>query len=100
MQHALTLPPYGDLADPSALVEIAVAAETAGWDAVFLWDHVLRRPEDPQETADPWAHGDVAGPGAPTCSAIADGVAPRLGLASAEHGSRLGSGTALSPRVP
>jgi len=54
MQHALTLPPYGDLADPSALVEIAVAAETAGWDAVFLWDHVLRRPEDPQETADPW----------------------------------------------
>jgi alkanesulfonate monooxygenase SsuD/methylene tetrahydromethanopterin reductase-like flavin-dependent oxidoreductase (luciferase family) len=54
MLHALTLPPYGDLADPFALVEVAVAAERAGWDAVFLWDHVLRRPEDPQETADPW----------------------------------------------
>jgi alkanesulfonate monooxygenase SsuD/methylene tetrahydromethanopterin reductase-like flavin-dependent oxidoreductase (luciferase family) len=54
MQHALTIPPYGDLADPSALVELAAAAEQAGWDAVFLWDHVLRRPGDPQETADPW----------------------------------------------
>lgn len=54
MRHALTLPPYGDLADPAALVEVAVAAEDAGWDAVFLWDHVLRRPDDPQETADPW----------------------------------------------
>jgi alkanesulfonate monooxygenase SsuD/methylene tetrahydromethanopterin reductase-like flavin-dependent oxidoreductase (luciferase family) len=54
MRHALTIPPYGELADPSALVEVAVAAERAGWDAVFLWDHVLRRPGDPQETADPW----------------------------------------------
>lgn len=54
MRHALTIPPYGDLADPGALVEVAVAAERAGWDAVFLWDHVLRRPGDPQETADPW----------------------------------------------
>jgi alkanesulfonate monooxygenase SsuD/methylene tetrahydromethanopterin reductase-like flavin-dependent oxidoreductase (luciferase family) len=54
MKHALTIPPYGDLADPSALVELAVAAEQAGWDVVFLWDHVLRRPDDPQETADPW----------------------------------------------
>jgi len=54
VQHALTIPPYGDLADPAALVDLAVAAERAGWDAVFLWDHVLRRPGDPQETADPW----------------------------------------------
>lgn len=54
MRHALTIPPYGDLADPAALVEVAVAAERSGWDAVFLWDHVLRRPDDPQETADPW----------------------------------------------
>lgn len=54
MRHALTIPPYGELADPTALVEVAVAAERAGWDAVFLWDHVLRRPGDPQETADAW----------------------------------------------
>lgn len=54
MRHAVTVPPYGEFADPAALVEVAVAAERTGWDAVFLWDHVLRRPEDPQETADPW----------------------------------------------
>ena len=54
VRHALTIPPYGDLADPRRLVEVAVAAEAAGWDGVFMWDHVLRRPGDPQETADPW----------------------------------------------
>ena len=54
MKHALSLPPFGELADPARLVEHAVAAENAGWDAVFLWDHVLRREGEPQETADPW----------------------------------------------
>lgn len=54
MKHALLLPPFGELSDPSALVETAVAAEQAGWDAVFLWDHVLRRAGEPQEIADPW----------------------------------------------
>jgi alkanesulfonate monooxygenase SsuD/methylene tetrahydromethanopterin reductase-like flavin-dependent oxidoreductase (luciferase family) len=54
MKHALTLPPFGLLADPIRLVEHAVAAEEGGWDAVFLWDHVLRRPGEPQEIADPW----------------------------------------------
>ncbi len=54
MKHALFLPPFGALADPGRLVQHAVAAEGAGWDAIFLWDHVLRRPEEPQEIADPW----------------------------------------------
>ena len=54
MKHALTLPPFGELADPLRLVEHAIAAEAAGWDAVFLWDHILRRPGEPQEIADPW----------------------------------------------
>ena len=54
MKHALTLPPFGRLADPIRLVEHAAAAEEAGWDAVFLWDHVLRRTGEPQEIADPW----------------------------------------------
>ena len=54
MKHALFLPPFGALADPAQLVEHAVAAEAAGWDAVFLWDHVLRRAGEPQEIADPW----------------------------------------------
>jgi alkanesulfonate monooxygenase SsuD/methylene tetrahydromethanopterin reductase-like flavin-dependent oxidoreductase (luciferase family) len=31
----------GPLGDPVALVDLAVRAEAAGWDGVFLWDHVL-----------------------------------------------------------
>lgn len=53
MRHALFLPPFGDLAEPARLVEIAVAAEAAGWDGLFLWDHVVYR--DPAtHLADPW----------------------------------------------
>ena len=54
MKHALLLPPVGRLADPAALMEVAAAAETAGWDGVFVWDHVLRPAHEPQEIADPW----------------------------------------------
>lgn len=48
------LPPFGELANAALLVDHAVAAEAAGWDAIFLWDHVLRREGEPQEIADPW----------------------------------------------
>lgn len=54
VRHALYLPPFGELADPRALVEVAAAAEAAGWDGIFLWDHVLRPAGEPQEIADVW----------------------------------------------
>ncbi len=54
MQHALFLPPYGELADPRALMDLASGAEAAGWDGIFLWDHVLRAATEPPEVADPW----------------------------------------------
>ena len=41
LRHGIYLPPMGPLGDPAALVELAVRAEAAGWDGVFLWDHVL-----------------------------------------------------------
>jgi hypothetical protein len=31
----------GPLGDPAALVDLAVRAERAGWDGVFLWDHLV-----------------------------------------------------------
>lgn len=37
MKYALSLPNAGP---PDRLVSIAVAADQAGWDAVFLWDHL------------------------------------------------------------
>jgi len=36
------------------LVEVAVAAEEAGWDGMFLWDHMFRPPGQPVEVADTW----------------------------------------------
>ena len=54
MKVALSLPPFGRLADPKLLVEIATAAEERGFDGVFLWDHVYRPEHDPQEILDPW----------------------------------------------
>jgi alkanesulfonate monooxygenase SsuD/methylene tetrahydromethanopterin reductase-like flavin-dependent oxidoreductase (luciferase family) len=41
VRFGLYLPAFGPLADPVALVELARRAESAGWDGVFLWEHVL-----------------------------------------------------------
>ncbi len=54
MLHALYLPPFGEFADPHVTVELAVAAEEAGWDGIFLWDHMWRRPSEYLEVADTW----------------------------------------------
>ena len=54
MRHGLSIPPVGHLSDPHALIEIALAAEARGWDGFFLWDHLQRPAEEPQELADPW----------------------------------------------
>ena len=49
----------GPLGDPATLVDLAVRAEAAGWDGVFLWDHVLT--EFPP-IADTWTTlGAIAG---------------------------------------
>jgi len=52
LRHALYFAPFEDLSEPSAVVDIAVAAEANGWDGIFLWDHVLR--PDVQRVADVW----------------------------------------------
>ena len=54
MRHALFLPPFNELADPTAMVDIARTAEETGWDGLFLWDHVLRPREESLDIADPW----------------------------------------------
>jgi alkanesulfonate monooxygenase SsuD/methylene tetrahydromethanopterin reductase-like flavin-dependent oxidoreductase (luciferase family) len=51
LRYAVYLPPFGPFGDPKVLVELAVRAETAGWDGVFLWDHVVT---DAMPIADPW----------------------------------------------
>src|SRR6188768_2207265 len=33
----------GELAEPAVIAEVAVAAEDAGWDGIFVWDHLWNR---------------------------------------------------------
>jgi len=54
VRHGVYLAPHGRLADPVALAELACTAEQAGWDGVFLWDHMWRPSDRPQEVADAW----------------------------------------------
>lgn len=57
MHFGLYLPPFGELARASELVELARIAEDAGWDGFFLWDHVFRPPLSSGQSptmADPW----------------------------------------------
>lgn len=41
LRRGVYLPPFGPFGDPGVLVDLAVRAEAAGWDGVFLWDHVV-----------------------------------------------------------
>lgn len=42
MKYGLYLPNFGAFADARLLGELARAAEQAGWDGFFLWDHIAR----------------------------------------------------------
>lgn len=53
MRYGMTLPPFGALADPRYLIELAQAAEAAGWDGFFLWDTVVHD-EQSYPIAEPW----------------------------------------------
>lgn len=43
MRWGLSISLSGDLAEPGLIAEVAVAAEAAGWDGVFVWDHLWNR---------------------------------------------------------
>ena len=58
MRYAVHLHARGALADPRLLVDLAVAAEDAGWDGAFVSDHLSAaggpEPRDRQPVANPW----------------------------------------------
>jgi alkanesulfonate monooxygenase SsuD/methylene tetrahydromethanopterin reductase-like flavin-dependent oxidoreductase (luciferase family) len=45
MQFGLSLPIHASYADPQLHIDLAIAAEGAGWDGYFVWDHIA------------WKHG-------------------------------------------
>ena len=44
MKFAINLPPFVEFSSPPMLADLAVEAEHAGWDAFFLWDHMIFDP--------------------------------------------------------
>ncbi len=51
LRRGVYLPPFGPFGEPDVVVDLAVRAEAAGWDGVFLWDHVVA---DAPPITDPW----------------------------------------------
>ncbi|MFD5696795.1 LLM class flavin-dependent oxidoreductase [Streptomyces lasiicapitis] len=41
MRFSINIPNFGDFADARTVARVAVAAEAAGWDGLFVWDHVV-----------------------------------------------------------
>jgi alkanesulfonate monooxygenase SsuD/methylene tetrahydromethanopterin reductase-like flavin-dependent oxidoreductase (luciferase family) len=54
LRYALALPDGGECADPNFLVELAVRAEDAGWDGVFLEDYICYQGNGHVPTVDVW----------------------------------------------
>src|SRR5919204_1196012 len=52
MRYGICLANIGSYADPRVGVRVAEAAEAAGWDGVFMWDHLAFVWGPP--AADPW----------------------------------------------
>jgi alkanesulfonate monooxygenase SsuD/methylene tetrahydromethanopterin reductase-like flavin-dependent oxidoreductase (luciferase family) len=44
VKSGIFLPPFGELASPRRVADLAAAAEEAGWDGWFIWDHMLAMP--------------------------------------------------------
>jgi alkanesulfonate monooxygenase SsuD/methylene tetrahydromethanopterin reductase-like flavin-dependent oxidoreductase (luciferase family) len=50
MRFGIEVVPFGDFADPRQIVQLAKEAEAAGWEGLWIWDHMLM----PWGTGDPW----------------------------------------------
>src|SRR4051812_2039437 len=53
MRSGLFLPIFDELSEPAVVARLTAEAEEAGWDGVFVWDHIRYR-EPVVEVADPW----------------------------------------------
>jgi alkanesulfonate monooxygenase SsuD/methylene tetrahydromethanopterin reductase-like flavin-dependent oxidoreductase (luciferase family) len=53
VHYGIELVPLGDHANPRNLIPLAKAAEAAGWESIFVWDH-LNWGSWPVPAGDPW----------------------------------------------
>ncbi|MGH3424498.1 MAG: LLM class flavin-dependent oxidoreductase [Nocardioidaceae bacterium] len=54
MRFSINVPNFGDFADPRTVARVALAAEQAGWDGLFVWDHVVHQKRLRRTFGDPW----------------------------------------------
>lgn len=54
MRFSVNIPNFGDFADAETVAKVASAAEAAGWDAPFVWDHVVHDKRHRRSFGDPW----------------------------------------------
>jgi alkanesulfonate monooxygenase SsuD/methylene tetrahydromethanopterin reductase-like flavin-dependent oxidoreductase (luciferase family) len=56
MRFSINIPNFGDFADARTVARVAAAAEQAGWDTLFGWDHMVHdnRQRRGQPFGDPW----------------------------------------------
>lgn len=52
MRFGISVPNFGEYSDPTAVTDLAVAAEGSGWHGFFVWDHIVV--SDGTPVADPW----------------------------------------------
>jgi alkanesulfonate monooxygenase SsuD/methylene tetrahydromethanopterin reductase-like flavin-dependent oxidoreductase (luciferase family) len=53
IRFGVHIPNFGQFGEPAAVVELAQTAEAAGWDGLFIWDHI-RWEHDDWPVTDPW----------------------------------------------
>lgn len=56
MRFSINIPNFGDFADARTVARVAQTAEEAGWDGLFVWDHVVhsKKQRQGQPFGDPW----------------------------------------------
>ena len=54
MRFSINIPNFGDFADADTVASVAEETEAAGWDALFVWDHVVHDKRHGQSFGDPW----------------------------------------------
>jgi alkanesulfonate monooxygenase SsuD/methylene tetrahydromethanopterin reductase-like flavin-dependent oxidoreductase (luciferase family) len=54
LRFSINIPNFGDFAGAEAVAKVASAAEAAGWDALFVWDHVVHAKRLRRSFGDPW----------------------------------------------
>ncbi|OLR92201.1 LLM class flavin-dependent oxidoreductase [Actinokineospora bangkokensis] len=54
MRFSVNIPNFGDFADARVVARLAAAVEGAGWDGLFVWDHLVHVKAKRRVIADPW----------------------------------------------